>query len=209
MLRHSILDHYDKLLSYFMDLSFFEAERNLSDLGNASGIYPDTALLYYFLIKEFNLKKVIEIGSGISTLFFAQSCKLLDANFISFEEKEQYKKITHNLLARYSFPSTLVLDYALFDDDLLKDCDLIFLDGSVKARQDFLLDNKCKDIPIVAVDDFEVLSTECFSFMEINNRPFFYVHNGSGRGSRLQFLNHTFKVDFLTKIHGIPELFIQ
>ena len=50
------------------------------------------------LIKEFEVKRLLELGSGSSTAGFASLCQTLDCSLDSVEHDERYLERTHALL---------------------------------------------------------------------------------------------------------------
>ena len=74
-LQQTILEFWTKKLYDECGIDWIEIRKYLEPLGNFPGIYPDTALMLCKLIKFYDLKSILEFGSGTSTLIFAQMAK--------------------------------------------------------------------------------------------------------------------------------------
>jgi predicted O-methyltransferase YrrM len=226
MLKNEIYDHHCELLDKRTSFHYKTAVKIYSELGNAPGVEPDNLYLYYRLIKDFHLKKIVEFGSGFSTLFFTELFYILkqQKNQIitiqSFEEELQYYELTNKLLDYYMKMKIHPLHgiVTLFNDTwndneriqtVFKNCDFLFIDSSIALRPKVLLEytDYIKDIPFIIVDDYESLTTTTSKFEELANRRNFYVYNGSGRRNRLQYINYL--EDNNNSINTIRDYFLK
>ncbi len=188
---------YNEELVKNTEIDWFDVEKVLNKIGNAPGIYPDTLLLFTKIINHCSPRKIIEFGSGVSTLYFSKICKDKNIQFTSYEEKPEWKNKTQHLLNHYKLNSQINdfvnLNDITFDDDITFDTDIMFIDCSVELRIKLLESDKLNYIPIIMVDDSERtnLSKYCSKFMSNSKRYNFYVYNGVGRIDRHLFINST------------------
>lgn len=174
------------------EISWFEADIIYNKIGNTPGVYPDTALLLVNLIKKLSMKKVLEIGSGFSSLFLKKACVDTGAIFISYEEDEKYRKMTQSLLEAHKLDSSCVLPFECTDKIDFSNTDMVFVDGTKDNRHRLLESSLLFSIPIVIVDDFESpdFISACYTFLMNSKRSSFYVYNGVGRIDRHQFISY-------------------
>lgn len=179
----------DALISGY-DIDWYDVFDKYLSIGNYSGIYPDSALLLAMLADMLPVKNVVEIGSGVSTLFLKKSCDRCEIDFTSYEEQDKYLGITRELMKLYNV-----------DASFLKICpgkidfsgvDMLFLDGIEENRVKLLDSDDLINIPVIILDDFGSinLSTAFSSFIKRCpvDRPF-YVYNGVGRQDRHQIIS--------------------
>lgn len=185
---------FNKELMKNTEINWFEVEDIYKKIGNAPGIYPDSLLMLYSIINNYHIKKIVELGSGVSTLYFSKISKDKSIEFISYEEKDKWGIITNELLNYYKLKTQIKKFVEL--DNIQHDiynADIIFIDCSNEIRIKLLESNKINHIPIVIVDDCERknLSTSCSKFMSNSKRHCFYIYNGVGRIDRHLFINST------------------
>jgi len=196
MLKEQIYNHHCNILDKLTTFDYKTAVKIYAELGNAPGVEPDNLYLYYRLIKDFNLKNIVEFGSGFSTLFFIYIAKQLKINFTSSEEQEKYYDLTIKLLNHYNFENEeyleLIENENAYRDYAIETADLIFIDASIDLRKRLLNSSYqlLQNIPFIIVDDYESLTEITSKFEELTNRRTFYVYNGSGRRNRLQYINY-------------------
>lgn len=197
-LKHKIFRYHNEKVKATLGIDTWDTIVEYSKIGNSPGIEVDSILMYYHLIKDYKLKKIVEFGSGFSTLIFSIIAEKLGIEFHSFEEEAHWLDITKKLLTRYNKDDSVV---KLFDKEAykeLKGCDFCFVDSNAGLRLELLnaenpLHNNLRDIGIVIVDDMESLGGSCSLFMAITGRTNFYVFNATGRSNRHQFINSNFK----------------
>ena len=196
-LRDDIIDFYSAELLKETGFDYRKQEQVYSSLGNTPGVYPDTLLLFSRLIKTYNLKKVVELGSGFSTLFFTH----LGVELSSFEQKPEYLELTKQLLAKNNLPNNHISlkenITPITGSSLEAAClvaDLIFVDCLDRKR--WLTDPTwLYNSPIVIVDDMEFFGDGVlFDFMFKTKRPFFITYNGGGRTDRTEFISYKFEL---------------
>ena len=190
---------YNKELMKDTNLDWFQVEHIYKNFGNTPGIYPDTLYLILNIINNYNIKRIVELGSGVSTLYFSKICENKGIQFTSYEEKEEWRNITHKLLNYYNL-NTKIENFTSLNDCNLNynlDCDLIFIDCSDEMRIKLLESNKLNNIPIIMVDDSErkSLSVPYSKFISNSKRYGFYTYNGVGRIDRHLVINTIYSID--------------
>lgn len=202
-IRDEIIKFYDELLLKDYGISFIEAEQKYAKIGNTTGIHSDSLYFLLKMIDYFKIKNLVEIGSGFSTLFFAQISKLRKLEFQSFEEKQSYLEMTRELLTVYDLDPYIINTYKA--DRIPLKPGFIFLDGTVAVRQNYLRRTRSMSVSFVIVDDFEILSDECSQYMKHSNKPFFFVYGGS-RTHRHQFISYPkdLRESFFNFIYEFP-----
>ncbi len=129
-------------------------------LWGLGGFGRDSWQALYTLIREYDIKTVLEYGCGVSTeLMMAVGCKVL-----SLETQAQYMDIPEARIMPYNYPEFPVLDEAF---------DLAFIDGP-GAREFEVLGNKPE-------------RTYSAKHALIYARKFIYLHDG-GQGQ--EFLDN-------------------
>lgn len=111
------------------------ALKNLSwDEGWAVGSKTAYKLIEY--LDEFKPKKILDIGSGLTTVLFAEWSKNNDAEVISLEHQEKYYNATKKLLDEYGLEADLRLcelvktKWGMFyETNIPKDLDFVLIDG--------------------------------------------------------------------------------
>lgn len=199
---------YNDLYSLFnnelvkeINIDWFCAQDIYYNIGNAPGIYPDTILLLLKIIDYYNVKKIVELGSGFSTLYLSKICKEKDVKLISHEEDKKWLEKTKELLNHYNLDNDHIVNLTNIND-IDYNTDLIFIDCSNELRSKILESNNMNMVPIVIVDDANrlELSISCSKFMCNSKRYSFYIYNGVGRKDRFSFIN------FLDQTIDINEL---
>lgn len=204
---------YNELYSLFnnelikeIKIDWFHAQDLYFNIGNAPGMYPDTLLLLLKIIDQYNVKKIIELGSGFSTLYISKICKEKDIKFKSYEEDKKWLEKTKELLNHYNLNNDHIVNLVNFND-IDYDTDLILIDCNNESRSKILESNKLNIVPIVIVDDVNrlELSISCSKFMCNSKRYSFYIYNGVGRRDRLLFINFLSQtVDINKLMENIP-----
>jgi len=190
----SIYEPFDKELKKEIGISWFDARDRFHEIGNSPGIYPDTALLFVKLIKLMRINRILEFGSGISTLFISKICQLKNIEFISYEEDPKYMSMTVDLLKMYGIRNAdnIVKSITNVDDDIENinfNVDLLFLDASLDLRFRILGMNKIYNIPFILLDDAEGHPINISKFLVNSKRYNFCYFNRVGREDRYQFIN--------------------
>lgn len=204
----SLYEPFDKELVKEIGISWFDARDNYQKLGNCPGIYPDTALLFVKMIKNFGVGKVLEFGSGISTLFLAKICEVKGIEFISYEEDTGYLAKTKELLKMYNIKNydNIVRPITSIDRiekltneniELLRldlnnidfGAGLIFLDASGYLRHTVLASEAIYKIPFILFDDAETYTLHISKFFVNSGRHNFCYFNRVGREDRTQFIS--------------------
>ncbi len=206
---YSILyDTFDKELIKETGISWFVARDNYTRIGNCPGIYPDTALLFVRMIKNFAVDKVLEFGSGMSSLYLAKACEMKGIGFTSYEEDADYMKKTKELLRTYNIqnydnivkpivPINVAERLTQANIDILKseltkidfNVGMIFLDASGYLRNTILTNDIIYKIPFILMDDAECHTGFISKFFVESKRYNFCYFNRVGREDRSQFIS--------------------
>jgi len=95
------------------------------------------------LLESFKPKNILELGSGKTTIIFAQYCKDNNANLLSIDENEEYAEKTRKLLKKSDLNAEILVFkrnhylirkniYFFYDFNLEDKFDFIYVDGSSK-----------------------------------------------------------------------------
>ena len=194
-LRNEILSFYSNELKRLSGFDWSINEKIYHDLGNVTGVYPDVLLLFYWLIKTFNLKNIVELGSGFSTLFFQYMTNKEGLSFISYEQGQKWMDLTNKLLesqnlkADINFLSRNIVGLGTdFDANCMK-ADLIFID--CLDREYWLTAPvwSYRNAKFIVIDDLNTYANSIFTFMDYTKRHKFFVYNNAGRMDRLEFVS--------------------
>jgi len=107
-------------------------------LDSGAGVYPDTALMLIELVKRPEVRSVLELGSGASTIFLQAACSKYDKDIISIEEGQEYVDRTKQMLSSLSLEDKNVYLSDDFNYSEISHPDLIFLDSQASSRGSFL-----------------------------------------------------------------------
>lgn len=207
-----IYDVFDKELIKEVGFSWFGARDKYTVIGNCPGIYPDTALLFVRMIKNLGIGKVLEFGSGMSTLYLAKACEMKGIAFSSYEEDADYMRKTKELLRTYNIkgydnnydnivkpivPINVAERLTQANIDILKseltkidfNVGMIFLDASGYLRNTILTSNIIYKIPFILMDDAECHTGFISKFFVESGRHNFCYFNRVGREDRSQFIS--------------------
>ena len=191
-IQTNIKNFYNDIINEQLGIDFTFAEHSFDKIGNNSGVHRDLIYFLILLVKEFKRKRIqrmLEFGSGMSTLFFTKIAQLFQLDFQSYEEYPKYLDLTKKLLENFGLTSNQVEQFVSLDK-IDYDVDLIFIDSHIGLRQLLLKHKAVAKIPFILVDDVESVGPICSYFMTEFKRPWFYVYNGSGRAHRLLFVNY-------------------
>lgn len=193
-IRNDIIKFWSDVLRDASGYDWLDASRVIQEKGNQPGIYPDTLMVLYKLITKYNIKKIVEFGSGASTLFFQTIANLYSIDFISYEEYAQWADITRSLLSHYNLSANIQPLSLSLDENLFGDADLVFLDHSGSGREKCLSvqSDWLKSARFVVLDDAHVFSSTgtLANFMIKTNRCKFFTFNGGGRMDRVEFISY-------------------
>ena len=180
----------EKLIEDY-SLDWFRVFDDYLKLGNYSGIYPDSCLMLMKVVeKTTSIKRVVELGCGVSTLFLKRACDLKGCSFVSYEEDDTYRYIARSLLRKYDIDDTCIEKYPGVRNLDFSGVDMVFIDHGQTERINILNNSdSITNVPIVILDDFGSLELS-IAFCEFlrrfkTPRPF-YVYNGVGREDRHQ-----------------------
>lgn len=190
-LRGTIIDFWSRKLYAKTGLDFLKAEQVYRELGNTSGMYPDTLLAFANIIQYYDIKKILELGSGFSTLFLACMAKKQGAEFRSFEEAEYYHQLTRTFLEAYGYSPDLVQPWPKIEPALFEGVEFLFLDNM--NRGDLLVHGHelFSKVPIIVVDDCDGYGNrQALQFMQQAGRSHMFPFQGGGRMDRTQFFIH-------------------
>lgn len=176
---------FDEELIKDIGIGWFDAKKVYDSIGNSPGTYPDTLLFFMKMIRKFPIKKIVELGSGFSTLYFAKICREMNIDFISYEEDQKWLEKTKRFLDHYHISADIMKIDDM--DDIDYNTDLIFIDCG-PIRHKIIESDKIYNIPIITIDDCEGCKS-CSEFMCKTKRYRFYVYNGVGRNDRHLFVN--------------------
>jgi predicted O-methyltransferase YrrM len=187
---------FNQLYKPFNDLLIADIGLDWNDFASDTGIYPDTAMLLVEAVKRSEVKNVLEIGSGISTLYLSAACKKYNKRFLSIEEDLFYLQKTASKFAKYGLLDTsLALDEDINYDKLIAP-DLVFLDCKGETRAAFLnkLDTKnwsAVNSSIIIVDDVEnpYYAYPAYEWLSKKGRFNTQIINIVGRQDRSQLIN--------------------
>lgn len=191
-LRMRIFGLYNDLLHEECGLDYDEAIRVFGEIGNATGSYPDTLLLFAKMIKHYKLKNIVEFGSGMSTLFLAKIAKDLNISFVSYEEKKRYLNMTTKLIESFHLKPNIKMFYHNEPIDV-HDKDFVFIDCSGDLRKELS----------TYISGFHIRN--CFIVIDdINDYPSlvsyfkdpYCFYNGTGRLDRYQFIKYHPETNF-------------
>ena len=192
-MRELIYGFWTKKLFERTGLDWFHAKKIYGELGNSVGVYPDTCVAFAEIIRFYDIKNILELGSGFSTLFLACMAKKQGAQFRSYEEAEYYHQLTRTFLELHGYSPDLVQPWPAIKPELFQGVELLFLDS---MNRESILDRGHElfpQVPIVVVDDCDASSSvHGFQFMqklsptgyEVQAFPF----QGGGRMDRTQLM---------------------
>jgi hypothetical protein len=194
---------YDELLMQRVGVSWFEARLRYEALGNSPGIYPDTALLLDLLAGRPDVKKVVEFGAGMSSLYLALTCQRRGTELHSFEEDMSWGVKTDRLLESYGlahrvesvdlpreltgYPETdFATTLARRALEQTMDADLVFLDGALRTAA--MRARQIQRVPWIVLDDAEGCSSDISAFLIMSGRTNWYMFERGGRLDRMQWV---------------------
>jgi hypothetical protein len=195
-IRDALLKFYEDKLKELTGFDYQKARQVYSELNNTPGIYPDVALIFYELLKQYKPKKIAEFGSGFSTLVFSHLINQLNLNtkLFSYEQDAKYLDITNSLLSRHNLNHAQVSLQRMFpDENLVKDADFVFLDWQHRA---FLLIERSdwfKNVDILIMDDSQsptYTNRLLYEFMNKSDRHCFMMLNAAGRTDMTEFISY-------------------
>jgi hypothetical protein len=188
-MRERMYDFWSKKLFQLTGLDWLQCKQVYQTLGNSVGVYPDTLVAFANIIRFYDVKKILEFGSGFSTLFLACMARKQDAEFRSYEETEYYHQLTRTFLENYGYPGDLVQPWPKITPELFNGCEFLFLDnvnrGDLISQGHILFPN----VPFIVVDDCDGGGNRVTcEFMARANRLHFYPFQCGGRMDRTQFI---------------------
>lgn len=130
-------NYFDRLVQEFN----INTDDMRTALGHCGGIYEDTSYLLTKLIQAPQIERVVEFGSGLSTLILAKACEDLGKVLVSFEDSPEWAPIADAALARLNLQSRVVATHSepgrcpSFGDTQFQ---LAWVDGSVFGYPDAL-----------------------------------------------------------------------
>lgn len=150
---------YNQILIDELNIDWFQLRDTAIALGNGPGLYPDTAACLSKVVQMPNIKTILELGSGSSSIYLSKACSIFDKKLVSIEESGQYRCLTESLLEACKINQKILLLNEVDFSQL--DCpDLIFLDSDSKSRAGLLsvISNSkwcAGDVQIIMLDDAE------------------------------------------------------
>ena len=197
---------FNEVLVSDYSLDWFQVFDDYLNLGNYSGIYPDSCLMLMKIVeKTAEIKRVVELGCGVSTLFLKRICDLRGCSFVSYEEREEYRDITKSLLRKYKTDDACVEKYPGIQNLDFSGVDMIFIDHSQSERINILKNSESiMNVPIVLLDNFGSLELSiafCEFLRRLKSPRPFCVYNGVGREDRQQAV--TWDQDFVGSIRDM------
>jgi len=153
---------YNSILINELGLDWYEVQETYGKIGNTPGMYPDSAMFLMEIVKRDDVQNILEIGSGISTLYLAKTAKVFNKNFISIEEDPKYQNMTELLCHHYGVDQQ-VLIFEDMDYSMLPKPDVLFIDSDTDSRTTLLetIEKTStskwhpKDIDFILLDDAE------------------------------------------------------
>ena len=142
-------------------LAYSTADAILNKNGNTPGTNPPVLYAISRLVSEGKVKSVLELGSGMSTLYLSQLNKKFGLKYISVEDELRWFTLNKNVLLSSESKSTDNLIHrdtlSVFNSEYRKniDPDLIFIDSGEHRKQAFILCLTYWPSSIIMVDDCE------------------------------------------------------
>jgi predicted O-methyltransferase YrrM len=190
--RDDIMKFYSDILQSDFEFDYNNAAKIYHDIGNEPGIYPDVALLLFELINQYKPKKIVEIGSGFSTLVLKLAAQTINSEVISYEQSDNWMKYTVQLLQRYYIKDAIGEFNIKTNINLVQDADFVFVD--FMDRQ-YMMENHAdwfRNVDIIVYDDCTLPPNSqglLFEFMKNSDRHNFVFYNGGGRTDRVEFVS--------------------
>lgn len=97
-------DYFDKLVQEFN----INADDMRTALGHCGGIYEDTMYLLTKLIQAPQIERIVEFGSGLSSLVLAKACEDLGKTFVSFEDTPAWATVADEALVKLNLQTRIV-----------------------------------------------------------------------------------------------------
>ena len=127
-----VYEAYNKSLLEELGLDWFQLIKH-----GMSGVYPDTCRLLVETVKLPLIKTVLEIGSGLSTVYLAKACQKYGKEFLSLEESNEWLTETKKLLTICDLDPELVKLESSIDYSQITVPDFLFLDSQSQPRKVF------------------------------------------------------------------------
>jgi hypothetical protein len=191
--RDEILKFYASVLKDKFGFDYWYAQNEYHELGNEPGIYPDVALLLFELIDQYEPRKIVEIGSGFSTLVLSLAAHRNKSKFISYDQYEQWRILTAHLLYLYEMKDFTLKQFDIkTDNNIIGDADFVFVDFMDRAYMMSQHADWFKNVNIMVYDDSTLTPNSqglLYDFMTKSNRHNFCYYNGGGRMDRVEFIS--------------------
>jgi hypothetical protein len=194
--RDQILNFYNDELKRVTGFDYSKSRQEYIDIGNNPGMYADVGLIFHYLLKEYKPRKIVELGSGFSTLVLSHLIRSIGLNseFISYEQSDKYGNQTAELLEKYGFSKNIIHLCDMFpENNLVGDANFVFLDCQYRS---YLLSEKAdwfKNLDILILDDSQAPTYSIdllYEFMNKTNRHCFMMLNGAGRTDMTEFISY-------------------
>ena len=180
------------MTTFGSQFNWFEVQKTYNGIGNSPGIYPDVAMLFERFLARDDVQTVVELGSGMSTLYWFLAARKHNKSVFSFEEGPEYLAMVKSLLAHYGVPTDNLNLYEF--GAVPKQASLVFHDsqGATRPTFPYLHKELFGSAEFVLVDDSENPMGEgqliTKSLMDLG-RYNFYLFNPVGRMDRHVLIN--------------------
>jgi len=181
---------YNDWLIENTNIDWWDLQDKCKKLGNCAGVYPDTLMLLCKIAMLDEVKTIVELGSGSSTVYLEKIAKSLGKTFISFEEKELYHQMTSALCKKYS----LYPDLRVFNQWNIPPADMVWVDCCKERRQNFWSNiDKMDSTKWFIQDDSQnpVYAIPMIKGLTSQNKFNLSFYNPIGRADREQLICHT------------------
>lgn len=151
-IRDEIQKYYSSLLKDQFGFDYWDAQHKYKEIGNEPGIYPDVCLLLFELISQYKPKKIVEIGSGFSTLVLSYSAEMFNSQLTSYDQNFKWAEKTAILLDIHKRTNGQLLPFnEKQDENIVNDADFVFYNGGGRTDRVEFISFKKMEPP---VDEF-------------------------------------------------------
>ena len=149
-LRKEVANQYKQIEAVTQIISLLDFEKPIPPL-RGSVISPDAAIqvIDYIIVEK--PKLIVELGSGVSTLLWAQTLKKysIGSTIIAVDHLTQFADISRNLIAKHELAEYVTIIEAPLETTTINECEYEWYKAS--KISDILKEHEC-DIDLLFID---------------------------------------------------------